>query len=152
MPSPDGGKQKWEERKLLSIISTGFRDLIISDIWCSWILFDVIWKKATFLSLRIFFLHRKGNLNKNSSCVGSMSFDIWDLYPNSRSVILLLTLFSTSYSASQKQWPPFPFLSIATYFLSVMEMLRYNYHYGPKKSQPNNHMTSLFPSEDIPRS
>lgn len=144
---PDGGELKWEERKLQSIISTDFIDLIISDSWGSWMLFDVIWNKSTFLSLRILFfffilLQTKITLNKKGSCVES----VWALMSEAfiqipRLLHIYLWYLTTSYSVFQNQFlHPLPW-GIAIYLsISIME----------KKKNPTLLLPSHFPLEAMP--
>lgn len=95
MFSPDGGEQEWEERKLRSIISTDFIDLIISDSWGSWMLF-LMWFGTNQLSFlwesffsKKFFQTKRNFEQERQLCGKCMSFVVWRLYPNSRSVAYL---------------------------------------------------------------
>lgn len=139
---PDGGEQKWEERKLQSIISTDFIDLIISDSWGGWMLFDVIWNKSTFLSPRILFfffilLQTKRNFEQERQLYGKcMSFDVWGLYPNSRFLTYLLMILNyklLSFSESVLTSTSLGYCYVPKHF-----------HYGEKKNP--NILTLLLPS------
>ena len=93
IPSPDGGEEKWQERKLPSIISTDFIDIIISDSWGSWALFDVIRNSQLSCLWYIFVLTQIRNFDQVDGCV---SFNVLGMFPNSRSVTFLFILLTTS--------------------------------------------------------
>lgn len=128
---PDGGEQKWEERKLQSIISTDFIDLIISDSWGIWMLFDVIWNKSTFSESPFFFLiilQTKRNFEQERQFCGKcMSFDVWGLHPNSRSFIYLLMILNYKLLSFSE--------SVLTSTLLGYCYVPKHFHYGEKKFQ-----------------
>lgn len=104
MFSPDGGEQKWEERKLQSIISTDFIDLIISDSWGSWMLFWCDLEQINFLLsenpgffFQFFFLNKEELWTRKPV--------IWKVYEACIQIPVLLHIYIghliTSYSASQ---------------------------------------------------
>ena len=100
IPSPDGGEQKWQERKLQAIISTDFIDLIISDSWCSWALFDVIWNNQLSCLWDIFVLTQTRNFEQVD---GRVSFNVSGMYPNSSSVTFLFILLTTNTNSLEKE-------------------------------------------------